>query len=521
MTHSEELINRSETLFSAGESEPSFAAGDQRYREVLSLWDPLLTKQLRALLHTDSLLRLQHRDEHRPPEYQQYSSLSLALKVFDVIIAHTGLGQDIDYDQVVNELLPLLEAMDRSANVPPDHDRHVRMAERVLAALFNEEDGRQPFMLPYTAFEQGNAVRRILATRLLEERYQADGRVVLRLSNESANLLLNAFTVDLEDAQAAAEAIIQSQLARGRIEDARVSAQWALQQSVRLRDHIERRLSDTRRDFQSVDWKDEMHRMVEEALIHVRDRCIVENNIVTTAREQREQLAPGSEKSYQLAQIISLIEACRQQHLALQRRLMEAPRVFFEEQERQIFTFRTPPTFPHPQNDLLAPLLLSPRVRVIQALDSLVSSCLPISPPGIFSLARYLHYLLQPKREMSANSVPIEEPELIDADYDQTYFTPDILQRGEKLLSELEKPERLSHVIQRAQLAGESLAVIKALIFLVLEFFDPKDSTNPEMLPVDVVKIDDRQFWLMNVAGDDVLLLPRGKCDASRDPNSY
>jgi len=38
MTHSEELINRSETLFSAGESGPSFAAEDQR-EETLPMCD--------------------------------------------------------------------------------------------------------------------------------------------------------------------------------------------------------------------------------------------------------------------------------------------------------------------------------------------------------------------------------------------------------------------------------------------------------------------------------------------------
>src|SRR5947209_14221766 len=151
----------------------------------------------------------QYRDDRRPPELQHYSSLSLALKIFDLIVAHTGLGQDIEYEQAVNELLPLLEAMDQASGVPSDHERQMRMAERVLATLLNEEEHRQPFKLPYTTFEQGNAIERVLAVRLLEERYQLDGRVVLRLSNESANLLLNALILDLENAQTAAEAILQ------------------------------------------------------------------------------------------------------------------------------------------------------------------------------------------------------------------------------------------------------------------------------------------------------------------------
>jgi len=491
------------------------SAEEQLSHPVSPMWDPLLTQQLRVLLHTDRLLSLQHRDDHRSPEYQHYSSLSLALKIFDLIIAHTGLGQDIEYHQAVNELLPLLEAMDRAAGVPPDRERQVRMAERVLATLLNEDDSRQPFRLTYTTFEQGNAIKRVLTVKLLEERYHVDGRIVLRLSHESANLLLNALTTDLEDAQAAAEAIIQSQLARGRIQGARLSAQWALQQSVRLREYIERRLFETRRDFQSVNWKEDMHRMVNEALAHVRDRCAVEHSIVATAREQREQLAPGSEKSYQLTEIISLVDACRQQHLALQRRLMEAPRVFFEEQERQIFTFRPPPTFPHPQSDLLTPLLRSPRVQVMQTLDTLVSACLPINPPSVFSLARYLNYLLQPRREVHTDTIPILQPDLIDANYDQSTFTPDIVQRAEKLFTTLEQPEHLSHVIQQAQMAGEPLEVIKALVFLVMDYFDPQDSPEPDDVPIGVYKRDGQQFWLRNVAGDDVVLVPKEEHDAS------
>ncbi len=488
---------------------------EQASQSVPALWDPQLTLQLRALLHANPLLNLQYRDDRRPPELQHYSSLSLALKVFDLIVAHTGLGQDIEYEQAVNELLPLLEAMDRAAGVPSDNEQQVRMAERVLATLLNEEGRRQPFKLPYITFEQGNPVERVLAVRLLEERYQVDGRVVLRLSNESANLLLNALTLDLENAQTAAEAILQRQLSRGHLQDARAAAQWALQQSVRLREHLEHRLFDTRRDLQSVDWKEEMHQLLDEALAHIKVRCEVENSIIATAREQRDQFAPGSEKSYQLTEIISLVEACRQQHLALQRRLMDAPSVFFEEQERQIFTFRPPPTLPHPQNDLLIPLLRSPRVQVIQALNTLVSACLPLRPPGIFSFAHCLNYLLQPRRGTHTDSIPIVPPDLSDVDYDQPYFTLDALQQGEKLLTALQKPERLSCVIQEAQMSGEPVVVLEALVFLILEYFDPQDTQKPEENPLDVLKIDMQQFWLSNFAGDDILLVPKEGKDAS------
>ena len=169
----------------------------------------------------------------------------------------------------------------------------------------------------------------------------------------------------------------------------------------------------------------------------------------------------------------------------------------------------------HPQHDLLIPLLSSPRARVMQALDTLVSVCLPPHPPGIFSFARYLNYLLQPRREMHADSIPIVPPDLMDVDYDQPYFTLDALQQGEKLLTSLEKPERLSHVLQEAQMRGEPIVVLEALVFLSLEYFDSQDTQKPEENPVHVLRIDDQQFWLNNFAGDDVLLVPREEKDAS------
>ncbi len=511
MTHPEHSARSTEIVPNTDDVSPTNGRGQLSQNVSATMWDPLLTHQLRVLLHTDRLLSLQHRDHHRPDELKHYDSLSLALKVFDLIISHTGLGQDIDHNQAINELLPLLEAMDRAAGVEPERERQRQMAERVLSTLYNQDDGRQPFKLPYTTFEEGTAVKRVLSVRLLEECYNVDGDPVLRLSNESANLLLNALTVDLEDAQAAAEAIIQSQLARGRIQEARASAQWAFQQSVRLREHIERRVLDTRRDFQSVNWKEEMRPLLEEALIHIKGRVIVEASIVATAREQREQLALGNKQAYQLSEIISLIDACSRQHLILQQRLIEAPDIFFKEQERQVFAFRPLITFPHPQNNILSPLLCLPRVEVIRTLDCIVRACLPAHPPPIFSLARYLDHLLKSRREVHTETVPIAQRDLVNEDYDLAYFTPDIRQRAAKYLDTLEKPTRLSVIIQSAQAAGESLSMLEILVFLVMQYFDSRDVQTPEDFPVYVHKAGKQQFLLNNIAGDDVLIVPKGE----------
>src|SRR5205807_745371 len=189
-----------------------------------------------------------------------------------------------------------------------------------------------------------------------------------------------------------------------------------------------RRLLDTRRDLHSVDWREEMRHTLEDALLHVRTRCAVEHSIVATARELREQLEPGSRQAYQLAEIIELIETCRQQHLILERRLMEAPRIFFEEQERQIFILRPPLLIPHPQNDLLAPLLSLPRAHVVQRSEEhtseLQSPCNPSTLPyttlfrsyqlaeiiELIETCRQQHLILE-RRLMEAPRIFFEEQE--------------------------------------------------------------------------------------------------------------
>ena len=64
-------------------------------------------------------------------------------------------------------------------------------------------------------------------------------------------------------------------------------------------------------------------------------------------------------------------------------------------------------------------------------------------------------------------------------------------------------------------MSREPVVVLEALVFLILEYFDPQDTQKPEENPVDVLKIDEQQFWLSNFAGDDILLVPKEGKDAS------
>jgi len=466
-------------------------------------WDRHLTHQLRVLLHTEPLLRLLRRDEHRSPELEHYSSLSLALKLLDLIIENTGLEREIDNDKAVNALLPLLEAMDHSAGIDPNIERHKQMARRVLEALCNDEKGRRPFEITYTDFDQGHALERVLVVRLLEERYHINGSIILRLSNEATNLLLHALMFDIEDAQAATEAIIQSQLARGRIHEALSSARLALLQSQILRDKIERILINTQRDLSRVDWKNEVPCILTESLEHIQSRCTVEASIVTAAWERREALPPGSNEMRLLAAIISLVEDCSQCHTELHQRLIGARQVFLNEQERQSFALRPRADLPHLLSDVLEPLFQMKRVDAQKALEAIFPYCLNAQTPHAFSLTQYISRQLQPRREPRPETVPIVQREQIDEGSEKLHYTAEAYNRALTYLRALEEPTRLADLLQLAIDTHESQQTLEIIILSVLRHFDPHDVSVPLL---DVEKIDEEQFSIEGFSGNNVLL---------------
>jgi len=475
---------------------------------IRNIWNRHLTQQIRVLLYTEPLLRVLRSDENRSEELEHYDSLALALKLLDHIVTHTGLEREADSDTAMRELFPLMEAMDQAAGVEPNIERHLRMAKIVLGALRNDKEGLRPFKRVYIDFALGHAVKRELAIRLIEERYTVRGDIVLHLSNEATNLLLNALAYDIEDAQAAAEAIVQNQLDRGHLQDAIGTARAARLYSSRLREKIEQLLINTRRDLSRVDWKQEVPRILTESLRHLESRCDVEHNIIKSAREKQDALTPGSEEAHYLTILISIISDCRQCHMELQQQLMEAPQIFLDEQERQVFALRRRLDLPAMLSDVLTPLLSMQRVVAVKALPTVSANCFGIRAPNAFSLTQYLQRLLQPRREPRPETVPIEEREPVAANNDLLRYTRDVYERAESYLNTLQSPVRLADLLQQALDVGESELTLEVILFSVLHHFDSNDVESPKFL---TIKIDDEQFFVCNFSGDNVLICDYGE----------
>lgn len=471
-------------------------------------WDEFLTKQQRVLLHAEPLIRLQKRDAGRSAieGYSHYDSLALAVKALNFIIEQTGFEPEPNKEAVVRELLPLLKEMDLKGHIEPNVDRHIRVAEQVLSHLLNDEQKGQPYEIPYTDFRNRKVEETQLQVRLLERHHDPDGGLpLLQLTSEGVNLFLQGLTLDIEDAQAATEAIIKTQLARGRFYEAAKAAKVAHTQSVRFRQKLERILFLTKRNLRAVDWEKEAPDLIHFALVHLISRCETEGEIASTARTQREQVAAGSKEALQLTTILTLMDECQQSHIHLHQRVLDARQTFLDEQERQLFLRKTPIHLPSLEIDVLAPLLGSPCIQVEKVLQSKIAATLGPHSPVLFSLTNYLTHQFQPRQRMQPETRPIAPRQaLTPAIVEHIRYTAIFYQQASAFLSTQQGSKNLSVLLEEGARQGLAQEALEIILFFVLHTFDPLDGKT-SLFTVARPK-DSTTFSLHGFAGDDVLL---------------
>src|SRR5260370_37353321 len=106
-----------------------------------------------------------------------------------------------------------------------------------------------------------------------------------------------------------------------------------------------------------------------------------------------------------------MISDGRQCHMELQQQLMEAPQIFLDDQERQVFALRRRLDLPAMLSDVLTPLLSMQRVVAVKALPTVSANCCGIRAPNAFSLTQCLQRLLQPRRHTRIDTVHSDESE--------------------------------------------------------------------------------------------------------------
>ena len=246
-----------------------------------------LLRRLRALLHAMPLADLRRGAAYRDPDRRHYDYLVLAVEAFDRIVDCASLEHEADAAEIVVALRPLLRAMDAAVSISPDGERHETVGYDVLAFLRRDLDGRRPFRESYDWWDGREQVARlVLDFTLLREKFANDGRTVLQLSPEALNLFLNALDLDIEDAQAATKAVIQSQLARGKFREAVATSEQAKLQSMVFCEKIDAELRATRRDVRRVDWRHHVPNLIKEAEVHLDGQLHSERAILAITEEQ-------------------------------------------------------------------------------------------------------------------------------------------------------------------------------------------------------------------------------------------
>lgn len=488
---------------SPGEQHPD--AGMRPHAQAQDLWPADLTRRLRVLLHTLPLDALRRGDTMRDPELRHYDSLGLALRLLDLVIDRLGLEREADRENVTRTLSPVLAAMDAAAGIPVSPERHDLMIDKVLGGMRNDSDARRPFREEYAAIdEQGEARRHVVEFRLLADAFHPSGGTVLRPSDEACNLYLRLLDVDIEDAQAATEAVVESQIARGRFDEAVHSARQARIQSVRFREKVSQILNDTRRDIDRVDWTEEVPRTLDESLAHLDRRVAVERGILASADERLDRIPDDEPRSRQaIAQVADLTRDCLKRHAELHGKLIGARNVFLDAQARQAFAPGPSRPLPDLANEVLEPLL---RLSVTAA-EGLIELGFPtlVGPktPTLASLPDLVGWMLQPRRPAPRREVPVEPVDATDLEAELRRFPPEVREQAESVFSSVDGEARLSDLLAGARDAGAPEQVLEVISLVALLGFSREDRLTALVAsePVPRGHLEDPLFY-----GDDLLV---------------
>lgn len=433
-------------------------------------------RRVKSLARTAPIHDLEGSKAQRAGDWSGYDLRALSLAALDCAIEHMGLEYGATTDVVVRDVAA---RAGRLAPSRPEREHH-KVASAVLEGLLNERDRRQAFEIPYA---DPDGERRVLAFHLLREFEAPDGTIVVRATTEAINLFVGALELDVEDAQAAAEAVLKAQLARGRLDQAVSTAREARIRSIQFAEKVRSLLDATRRDIRQVDWGEEVPRLLDDALQHLKERIDSERKLLSTTRRTLD--AADSTKVGQAAELVELLEDCRHRHLQLHEKLMGARLVFLDEQQRQLFAPSRVLPLPDLEADLLLPVLGAARDAALPALGGFFTSAAGPRPPAVLRLESLVAALLQPRRERAADGPELVEPDLEARAVEVVRFDQDARAAAASLMEGATGDGvRLSQLLVAARdLGGRDLTELVAL--LALREFAPDHADDTAGLGVE------------------------------------
>lgn len=464
------------------------------------VWAETLTRRLRSLLKTGPFHRLRANEGRHEVLLPHDDTTVLLIKTLEVLVDALGLRLGAPREAVHHALAPILEAGDQMRGIAVDRARHVAVSDLVIGVLLNDAARRQAYEEVYLDVSGAEPLERTLRYRFATEREDVDGSVVLRAEADGINLFLRALDVELEDAQAAIEAALRSQLQRGRFDLALGSAREAQIRSVQYEEQIRALIRKTERDVGRVDWRQEAPRLIRDALRHL-EACIgTERASEASARAALDEMA-GRAEARVLMRIIAMLADCSQRHQQLQRVLLQAHETFLREQERQRFAPVPLVHVPSVERDLFLPLLPRHLSDALPPAEGFALAIVPPVVPLLLDLGVLWGRLLRPPRSIDPLGEPSEDPSTFDLlETAPPLFDEDTVRRVDGRLAGLTRGAPLSDLIGHATTDAEA----RFTVLRVLQHYS-HDASLP--LPIEVEcapgAVEDPRF-----AGEELVIHP-------------
>ncbi len=423
------------------------------------LRDESRSRRVRALLCTAPLHELQASRAQRGGIFPDLDCYDLALGAIDFVVDKMGFDTGADPEQVV------IHIFDEICDWAPDADTD----EAEAAARAINEVLIRPQRGTYS--DADDPTRRPFDFALLREAPAPEGiRVVA--TDEAINVLVGALDTDIASAVSAADAKLESLIARRRFGEAEYAAREARTRSIQYMAEVRRILADTRLDVRRAGWGETVPDRLGEIVEHLSAQTEVERRILDAMREARDT-TDRRDLAGNAQHLIEVVTDCLNRHRDLHNRVLETTEAFFTEHARQAFQTRTALRAVDVYDELLVPSVAGTVGDVIAGIEAFASASWGIADLRLADMGRAFEMLLADPRIVEGLGEELPDDEL-DSEDDPRRYPETAWQATTEALDGLTVPTRLSALRTRLRVDGEAGAVAADLLSLrALQATDP------------------------------------------------
>ncbi|WP_326623925.1 MULTISPECIES: hypothetical protein [unclassified Streptomyces] len=500
------LLDREERRLLAAAPEP--AEGADTWLGLVA--EPGFVRRASVLARAAPLHRIDQRQAWQQFPADLYDPRTLALAALEAVVSRQGM----EVEATTEDVVAFLASLARAAAPGREEAEHLAVARFVLRELLNDAQGGEEFDISYSDYRAGHQ-RVTVSLRFLEEGFGRHGQAVLKATAPAINLLLAGLEYDVEDEQAAKDAMLRRQVSTGRWGRAEDSAADSLKLSLLYGERVRAVLEETGRDVRAVDWKDQVPQLLRSARSHLGERQKVERELMEWTRQARREVK-DADVQLTCARVLRLLERAHLRHTQLLASVIDARPMFLRSQAEQRFRPVPRLSLVGVQEDLLEPVL---ELGLDEA--ELVASLFAdgVAGPVVRHRPRlrdWWELLLAPVRE-ARDAFPDEEVELVaeEADESGLYSEADVAVVRGLLEGALGAPVRLSALLEQALECGVEAADLLAVSVLQAYAPDPEEEEETTVIELEdllgerlVVLDDGTDFDLGVLGGSDLLLVP-------------